>query len=260
MSSLVSVITPAYCVEAFIGASVSSVLAQTYEDFELLVVDDASSDATADIVESFAALDGRVRLIRKLRNAGPAEARNTALDASRGRYVAFLDSDDLWLPEKLQVQLAAMAADPDVAVSYTSFRKIDESGALLGPPISIPRQLDYRGLLKNTAIVTSTGIVDRQRTGPFRMKRTFYDDYALWLDLLRRGHKAMGVRKDLARYRVRSGSWSRNKFNSARHVWNTYREVESLGLLDSAWCFAHYGVNALRKHGGAMREETDPDV
>jgi teichuronic acid biosynthesis glycosyltransferase TuaG len=251
MSRLVSVVTPAYRVEAFIGETIDSVLAQTYEDIELLVVDDASPDGTAAVVRERAERDPRVRLIRQPRNGGPAATRTAAVAEARGGLVAFLDGDDLWLPEKLALQVEHLRAHPEAALSFTSFRKIDEQGRLLGPAVNVPLRLDYAGLLKNTAIATSTVLVDRERTGPFRLKQTFYDDYALWLDLLKRGRHAVGLNQDLARYRIRSGSWSRNKLRSARHVWSTYRDVEGLGLMRSAWCFAHYGANALRKHAAA---------
>jgi teichuronic acid biosynthesis glycosyltransferase TuaG len=112
----------------------------------------------------------------------------------------------------------------------------------------VPAHLDYADLLCNTAIATSTVIVDRQMTGPFAMTHTYYDDYALWLSLLRRGHRAHGLKEDLMRYRVSAKSWSRNKANSARWVWRTYRDVERLSLARSAWYFANYACRGALKY------------
>ncbi len=244
--SLVSIITPAYKALAFVGEAIRSVQAQDFADWEMLVVDDGSPDGTAAEVDRYAAADPRVKLIRQP-NAGPAMARQAALDVATGRYVAFLDSDDYWLPGKLGRQLEFMAAR-DAAVSFTRFRRINQDGSQLGHLISIPDWLDYRGLLCNTALATSTVIVDRERTGPFRMTNTYYDDYALWLNLLKRGHVAHGLQEDLMRYRVLSQSVSRNKGKSARMVWRTYRETERLSPPVAAWCFAHYALNAWRKY------------
>jgi teichuronic acid biosynthesis glycosyltransferase TuaG len=242
----VSIITPAYKAGAFVGEAIRSVQAQDMTDWEMCIVDDGSPDDTAAVVAANAADDPRVKLIRQA-NSGPALARQAALDAAGGRYIAFLDSDDYWLPGKLSRQLAFMAQQQAV-VSFTRFRRINHDGTRSGHLIGIPDQLDYRALLCNTALATSTVIVDRQRSGPFAMTNTYYDDYALWLDLLKRGYVAHGLQEDLMRYRVVGQSVSRNKGKSARMVWRTYREIERLSPLRAAWCFAHYSINALRKY------------
>jgi len=213
----------------------------------LLVVDDCSPDETAAIVESFAVNDPRIRLLRQQTNGGPAAARNRALAEARGRWIAFLDSDDTWLPEKLEKQLAFHRAR-NAKISFTEFRRVDADGSHVGRLITVRDWLDYGRLLCDTGIATSTVIVDRSKTGPFAMKKTYYDDYACWLELLRSGGRAVGLREDLMRYRVVGGSVSRNKLKSARHVWRTYREVERLGLLRSAWSFANYAGRGVLKY------------
>ncbi len=245
---LVSVITPAYKAASFVGTTIESVLAQDYPHWEMIIVDDKSPDETAELIQSYADRDPRIKPVQLPVNAGAANARNVALERARGRYVAFLDSDDLWLPSKLRTQLEFMHS-AGAAFSFTAFRRISQDGARTGHIISVPRRLDYVGLLKNTAIATSTVIVDRDVVGPFRMIRTYYDDLALWLTLLKRGVVAHGLRLDLARYRVVARSISRNKLNSALQVWRTYRDVERLGLPRAAWGFAHYAVRATIKYG-----------
>lgn len=246
MTPLVSVITAAYNAEAFIAETVASVQAQSLADWEMLVADDASGDRTAEIVAGLAATDPRIRLIRLAQNGGVARARNAALAAAKGRYVAFLDSDDLWLPGKLEHQVAFMQAR-DAAVSYTSFRRIDETGEQVGRLVKVPSRLTYRQLLKNTAIATLTGMVDTAKTGPIRMTEARRDDYILWLSILKRGFVAHGLQEDLARYRVVRGSLSSKPKRSAAWVWDVYRKVEKLNPLHAAWCMAHYGARAVLK-------------
>jgi teichuronic acid biosynthesis glycosyltransferase TuaG len=244
---LVSIVTPAYNATRFVPQTIESVLSQTYTDWELLIVDDCSEDDTVSVVGSYATRDSRVCLLRHQRNCGPAQARETALQASRGRYIAFLDSDDLWLPQKLEHQLAFMQRR-QATLCFTQFRRVDAEGHTVGRLINIPERLTYRDLLKNTAIATSSVIIDRDKAGPFQMTRTYYDDYALWLQILRRGFVAHGLREDLMRYRVVGKSVSRNKLRSATMVWRLYRDVERLGVLQSAWCFSHYAARAVFKY------------
>lgn len=246
-NNFVSIVTPAWRAAATVGETIESVLRQTYSEWEMLVVDDCSPDDTRARVAEFSARDPRVKLLPHVKNAGPAAARNTALSAARGRWIAFLDSDDIWLPQKLE-RTIAHARYARSALTFTGFRRIDADGGRTGHYISVPPSLDYRQLLRNTAIATSTVLVDRAMAGDFRMKQTYYDDFACWLDILRPGRTAHGLDEDLVRYRVVSGSVSRNKVRSAAKVWQTYREVEGIDPFRSAWYFVNYGLNGLIKY------------
>lgn len=246
-SELVSIITPAFRAARFVGDSIRSAVAQDYPNWEMLIVDDCSPDDTAKRVEEWVERDSRVRLIRQPRNGGPAAARNAALASSSGRFAAFLDSDDYWLPQKLSRQLEFMRTN-GAAISFTGFRRISEDGGQIGRLLTVPERLTYTQLLGNTAIATSTVIIDRSITGPLQMRHVYYDDFVLWLSLLRRGHVAFGMNEDLMRYRVVGKSVSRNKTKSAREVWKTYRNVEELGILRSAWCFVNYSARGWLKY------------
>jgi len=246
MSELVSVITPAFLAAEHIGEAIRSVIAQDHQDWEILVVDDGSPDETAGVVESFSRNDSRIRLIRQP-NSGPAAARQRGLDEANGRYVAFLDADDYWVPEKLSRQLRFMRRNR-AALGFTAFRRISEDGSTMGRLIYVPESIDYDGLLRNTTIATSTVMIDRERSGEFRMQSTYYDDYALWLNILRRGHVAWGLNEDLMRYRVVNGSVSRNKIKSAYWVWRLYRDVEGLPLKKAISCFAGYAFRGAVKY------------
>ncbi len=244
--SLVSIVTPAYNAARFLPETIRSVQAQTHGDWEMIVVDDQSIDVTCEIVEDFSRRDPRVRLVRQAANAGPAAARDAALLASSGRYVAFLDSDDLWAPTKLERQIQFMR-ERGAAISYTRFRRFRDGVAGFGRLIPIPDRLSLRQLLRNTAMATSTVLIDRAMTGPFRMREIPCDDFALWLDIVARGFPAYGLQEDLMRYRVVAHSFSRNKSRYAIKVWNTYRQM-GLKLPDAAWCFANYAARAWLKY------------
>jgi teichuronic acid biosynthesis glycosyltransferase TuaG len=246
-SELVSIITPAFRAARFVGESIRSAIAQDYRNWEMIIVDDCSPDDTVKCVDEWIKRDSRVRLIRQPRNGGPAAARNAALANSSGRFAAFLDSDDFWLPQKLSRQLEFMRANR-AAFSFTGFRRISEDGGHTGRLLTVPERLTYAQLLGNTAIATSTVIIDRSITGALQMRHVYYDDFVLWLSLLRRGHMAFGMNEDLMRYRVVGKSVSRNKTRSAREVWKTYRHVENLGMLRSAWCFVNYSARGWLKY------------
>jgi teichuronic acid biosynthesis glycosyltransferase TuaG len=245
--ALVSIIVPAYKAAAFIDRTIESVRAQTYPHWEMLIADDCSPDETREIVSRWAQRDPRIQLIALEKNEGPAGARNAALERAQGRFVAFLDSDDMWLPAKLE-RCVAHAGAHKAALVYTGFRRISHDESRTGDYIAVPRTLSYWQLLGNTAIATSTVLIDRAIAGDVHMERAYYDDFVCWLSILKCGHVAHGLDEDLMRYRVLAKSVSRNKGKSAQQVWKTYRQVEHLGLVASAWYFSRYALNAVRKY------------
>lgn len=244
---LVSIITPAFRAAALVGDTIQSAIAQTYPNWEMLIVDDCSPDNTAETVLQWAERDSRVKLIRHEKNGGPAAARNTAIAAAGGRWIAFLDSDDLWLPEKLERTLAHAKAHSS-PLTFTGFRRMSFDGGTVGRNIGVPATLTYRQLLRNTVIATSTVVVDRAQVERIVMKKTYYDDFACWLEILKPGRVAHGLDEDLMRYRIVHNSVSRNKRRSASHVWKNYRDVEKLSAPASLWYFANYAVNGFLKY------------
>jgi teichuronic acid biosynthesis glycosyltransferase TuaG len=246
-TNLVSIIMPAYNSSRFIGEAIQSVLEQDYQLWELIIVDDGSTDDTSKIVYEFSVKDSRVCLYNQI-NSGPALARQNALLHARGRYIAFLDSDDKWIKNKLSSQLNFMAVN-NVFFSYTSFRRINFYGLKVGSPIRIPDFLDYNKLLRQTAIATSTVLLDRSNLVPFRFTITVADDFVLWLDILKSNDiVARGLQMDLMRYRLVKNSVSRNKFKSVYTVWNTYRNVLGFGFYDSLINFFCYAYHAIIKY------------
>ena len=245
--SLVSVIVPVYNAARFLPDTLASVRAQTHGDWELLLVDDGSSDGSAPLMREAAAADPRVRVFFHARNRGVAAARNTGLSEARGTLVAFLDSDDLWEPDKLAQQVACLRAG-DAALVCTRYVHVDADGHLIRTLPPPPEDIGYRALLKGNVIGCSTVMLDLTRTGPVRFEARGHEDFALWLSLLRRGLKAKGLAAPLVRHRITGRSLSGNKLRAAGWAWKVYRESEGLPLFEALWYFAHYALRSVRKY------------
>lgn len=232
--SLVSIIMPCYNMEAYIENSIRSVLTQTYPHWELIVVDDASKDRSSEIVRRLMAEDSRVRLVSLERNGGIANARNAALAHAKGRYVAFLDSDDQWEPEKLETHIAYMTEN-NVAFTYSAFSRMREDGEIVSVR-NVPETLDYRALLRRNHIGCLTVVLDREKLKPFSMPKIRHEDYATWLTILKEnGITAHGLQKPLARYCLRGGSVSSNKWKSMTWVYNIYRIQEGMSAVKASF-------------------------
>jgi teichuronic acid biosynthesis glycosyltransferase TuaG len=246
---LISVITPAYNSEAHISQTIESVRTQTLPDWEMIITDDCSSDRTIDIIRSFQEKDERIKLIQLEKNQGAAVARNTSISEAKGRFLAFLDSDDQWLPEKLEKQLQFMQVN-DVAFSFTQYYPVNEAGEKTGAvEDEIPDKIEYNQLIKSNVIGCLTVMLDLEKTGPVRMVniRT-RQDYVLWLELCKRGFPAYNLKEPLALYRIKGESISSNKFKMAKQNWKVYREIEKLSLLKSIWYFLHYMYLKTKKY------------
>lgn len=243
---LVSIITPMYNAEKFIAKTIESVQAQTYQNWEMLIVDDVSTDQSAQIVQRYATEDSRIRYLRHEKNTGVTRARNMALKAAQGRYVAFLDSDDLWKTEKLEKQLTLMQRK-NIAFCYCACEVIDENGDKTGQVRYIPETLNYQKLLKGNAIACLTVILDKEIVGNIKMPEIPHEDYAAWLDILKKGITAYGINEVLAEYRVNRHSLSGNKLRAAKWTWDIYRKQQKLGVMKSCYCFVCYIIAAVLK-------------
>jgi teichuronic acid biosynthesis glycosyltransferase TuaG len=247
---LVSVITPVYNAEKFISKTLDSVLAQTYENFEHILVDDCSTDSSAEIIGEYAQHDARVKYVKLEKNSGAAAARNKALSLAEGRYVAFVDSDDEWKKDKLARQIELMR-EKGYGFTYTAIEMIDEEGKVVKSKRPVAPVVDYNYLLSNTVIACSSVVIDRSVSGPFLMPDVRKgQDFATWLSLLRGGMKAYGIDEALVRYRLVQGSISSNKFGALKRTWHIYRDVEHIGFFKSARHFSLYALHALKKYLG----------
>jgi len=244
MNPIVSIVMPMYNAEAFVEEAVASVQAQSLEEWELLIVDDASTDASAERVARLAQGDARIKLIRLSENGGAGVARNAGIREARGRFIAFLDADDRWTPEKLDRQTRFMR-DRGLAFSYAAYFRMSELGEPIGV-VGVPERLTYSDLLKTCYIGCLTAIYDTQFFGKVYMpviRRR--QDYALWLKLLKKVEYAEGINEPLAYYRLRGDSISAKKMGTSLYTWNMYRKVERLPLLKAAYFFSHYAMRGL---------------
>ena len=243
----VSIIMPSYNAAKFIAASIQSVIEQTYNNWELLITDDCSKDDTVKIVEQFIEKDNRIKLFSTGKNSGPACARNKSLENATGKYIAFLDSDDIWVSNKLETQIQFMI-EKNIAFSFSSYSVIKEDGTPTGNTINVPKVIGYHGYLRNTIIGCLTVIIDREKTGNFIMPNIkSSQDMALWLLIMKRGFKAYGLQNTLACYRLVSTSNTSKKWKAAKDVWKVYREIEHINPIYSAICFIGYAINAIIK-------------
>jgi teichuronic acid biosynthesis glycosyltransferase TuaG len=241
---LVSVITPSYNAEKYLSKTINSVLAQTLLNWEMLIVDDCSQDNSSQLIEQYLNRDERIKLIRLNKNSGAAVARNVAIEKSRGRYIAFLDSDDRWLPDKLEKQVKFMQ-ERDVAFSYTAYEKLNDSSIVVGN-VHVPAKVSYQDLLKVCSIGCLTAMYDTEKLGkiymPLIRKR---QDFGLWLRILKKIPYAYGLDEVLAQYQLREDSISSDKIAASRYQWRIYRDVEKISLPVAVYYFAHYAVNGI---------------
>jgi len=242
---LVSVIMPVRDGGRFIVEAIESVINQTYLHWELIIINDGSRDDTLEIAQKYAKDDNdRVKVLSLPEGAGVAKARNYGLSKSRGRYIAFLDADDVWMPSKLEKQIGFMKLNKCV-LCFSAYETIDEQSYGIGM-VGVPDKVTYSGLLKANVIGCLTAVYDVTYFGrvnmPLIMKR---EDYAFWLMLLKKVNFAYGINEPLAKYRVHASSASYKKRKVIGPTWILFRENEKLSLLQSLYCFTRYGVRGV---------------
>jgi len=244
---LVSIITPVYNAEKFLSETIESIKEQTYKNWELLLVDDCSKDNSAKIIKEFKRSDDRIKYIKLEKNSGASISRNTGIKNAKGRFIAFVDSDDLWEPEKLEIQIKYML-NKKLGFTFTSYRYMKENGTKTNKVAKAPFKINYNGLLKNTIIGCSTVVIDRAIVGDFQMPLVRRgQDTATWLQILRKEKYAYGIQKDLVNYRLVGDSLSSNKIKALKRTWNTYRNVEKLNIFKCSYVFCFYIYNAIKK-------------
>lgn len=246
MNDVVSIITPMYNAEHYVAETMDSVLKQTYENWEMIIVDDCSTDQSPDIVKQYAKKDGRIRYYRNTQNLGVAKSRNAAIEFATGRYIAFLDSDDRWLPGKLEKQLTYMKEHQSV-FCFSACAVIDAQGRDTGKRRKVPKKTDYKRLLKENVIPCLTVILDTQGVSQIRMPEVRHEDYALWLDILKSGISAEGIPEVLAQYREDESSLSGNKRKAAMWHWNILYHYEGLHFWKAVYYMIWYVYYSVSK-------------
>lgn len=246
--NLVSIIVPVYNIEKYIKETMDSVRSQTYQAWELLLVEDGSTDGTVNVITEYMeqTKDSRIRLIRQPSNMGAAKARNRGLEEATGRYIAYLDADDLWMTQKLEREVAFMK-EKQAAFAFTGYEFADEEGKGTGKVVKVPEVLTYKEALKNTTIFTTTVMFDTEKIekNQLIMPVIKSEDTALWWKVLRSGYVAYGLNENLVRYRRAGKTLSSNKLEAIRRIWNLYRKAEGMGVVSSAYHFCFWAVRAV---------------
>lgn len=244
MRPSISIITPSYNSSIFILKTLKSVTSQSFDNWEMIIVDDCSTDNSIEVIQLFAECDSRIKLIQLTENSGAAVARNKAIEAATGRFITFLDSDDLWMPNKLEKQVQFML-DQNIAFSFSAYEKIDEKGVPFDI-VSVPEKINYKQLLKTNVIGCLTAMYDVEKLGKVYMPvNTKREDFATWLAILKQVDYAYGMPDVLAQYRVYASQSSAKKTKMAKENWRLYRDIEQLGVFKSAYYFAHYAVRGV---------------
>ncbi len=248
MKETVSIVVPVYHAERFIEATLDSVLAQTYTDWELLLVVDGKEDPTIPVIEAYRerTKELRIRLLVQESNKGAALARNRGVQEAKGRYIAYLDADDLWRPQKLERELDFMK-EKEAAFAFTGYEFADENAVGTGKVVRVPQRLTYHKALKNTTIFTTTVMFDTQRIekSQLEMPNMKSEDTALWWRVLRSGYDAYGLDENLVYYRRPGKSLSSNKLEAIRRIWNLYRKAERLSIPYSCYNFCFWAITAV---------------
>ena len=247
MTPLVSIVTPCYNAESYISLTINSVLAQTFGAWEMLVIDDCSTDRSSVIVKEFAAKDCRIKYLKTDQPShSPTRPRNMGINAARGRYIAFLDSDDMWLPEKLEEQLKIVNQN-EVAIVFSNYEKIDKEGQRSDRKVIAPSYVDYSRLLKGNCIGCLTAMYDTAKVGKVFFKNVGHEDCVLWLDILKKGFKAQNTNTIAALYRVGNLSVSSNKLKILSWQWNILRNEEHFPIYKAFYFYVHYAIRGFLK-------------
>lgn len=243
---LVSIIMPVYNSEKYIKDAIQSILKQTYDNWELIIVDDCSTDNSSKIINEFCENNNRINRFRFKKNKGVSKARNYGIEHSNGDFIAFLDSDDFWKENKLKSQIEFMLKN-NFAFTYTSYTLVDQNEKKI-KDIIVDKNVNYSQLLKGNIITCSTVILNKKIICDISMPQIKHEDYATWLDILKSGVKAYGIKEPFVYYRKQNNSITANKFQSALWTWNIYRKHQNLSLIKSLYYFINYSFKGLIKH------------
>ena len=249
MDELVSIVIPVHNAEKYINETINSVINQTYQNWELILVDDCSTDKSIKIINNIIKKNKKIKLIKLKKNSGAAVARNTGIDEAKGKYICFLDADDIWDKEKIEKQIKFITKN-NYAFIFTGYEFMSEDGIPNGKKVFVPLKIKYSEALKNTTIWTSTVMFNMQKLS----KNDIYmpnvkrgQDTATWWKVLKKIDYAYGINEILAYYRRSSNTLSSNKLKALKRTWNLYRNVEHLGIFASTYNFIFYCFNAIRR-------------
>lgn len=248
MDPLVTIVTPCYNAEKTISETIESVLSQTYKNWEMLIIDDGSTDNSQTLVNNYILKDNRIKYLQTTHPTGsPSEPRNIGIENARGEYIAFLDSDDKWLPNKLEKQMQFIDENHyDLVYSY--YEKISWDGARDSRIVKTRKVTRYCDLLKSNSIPCLTSVISRRAIGETRFKQIPQEDFCFWLDILKKGYVAHNLCEVTAFYREAKSSRSANKIDMFKGYWNVIRNHQNIGFLESSCYMVTYSILGLAKY------------
>ncbi|QQE13939.1 glycosyltransferase family 2 protein [Planctomycetota bacterium] len=253
----VSIITACYNSEKYIEDTIRSVQAQTYDNWEMIIIDDCSTDQSRDIVERYQGNDSRIKLLQTERNGGQSIARNMGVKIAKGQYLTYLDSDDLWDSEFL-AKATSFMQEKNAELITTGYRRRTHDLAINLSDAVIPPTISYETTLKTCHFTCLTTMYDMSKIGKhYMLKIKKRSDLALWLEILKNIKHAYGLDEVLATYRIHGGSLSRNKFSAASFQWQVYRDIEKLNLIQASYYFLHYTIRGLLKNYTILRPKAN---
>lgn len=245
---LVSIITPCHNGERYLKECIETVKSQTYQNWEMLIVDDGSTDSSADIILTYSNNDSRIKYLKTGKASGsPAKPRNMGIDAAQGEYIAFLDCDDMWLPNKLERQLA-LFEDKHPVIVFSNYCKINEKGERHNKTVIAPNKVDFKKLLRGNCLGNLTCVYDRNKVGNIRQKKLGHEDYLFWLTILKEGSFALNTNTEEALYREMNNTVSSNKAKVYKWYWHIFRKELKMSWIYSAYYLCHCGVRAILKY------------
>ncbi|MGE4346964.1 MAG: glycosyltransferase family 2 protein [Flavobacteriaceae bacterium] len=248
MNSLVSIITPTFNSEKYIQQTIQSVQNQTYQNWEMIIVDDCSSDNTIQIVEEIVKQESRIILIKSDKNVGPAVSRNKGIERAKGRYMTFLDADDIWLEDFIHNSIRTIN-ETGISFVFSSYKRSDEQLSFVYSDFIVPEKVTYTDILKSNSISCLTAFIDIQTLGKKFMPEVYKrQDMGLWLKYLKEIPIAYGIKQPQAIYRIRKNSLSRKKSDLIKYQWQFYRKVEKLSVISSTYYMVHWAVRGFLKY------------
>jgi glycosyltransferase involved in cell wall biosynthesis len=249
MQYLVSIIMPCYNSQNYIEEAIESVVVQTYENWELIIIDDCSKDNSVKIAEKYCKQDKRILFYKNEKNIGPAKTRNKGIELAKGQYIAFLDSDDVWHNEKLDKQISFLKQNQSCDLCSSSYEIIDENSNKIKEYKVKEKVLKYADLLKENVILCTTVIGKSELFKANQFKSDFkHEDFVLWLSLLSKNKRIYTMDINLARYRYNKGSRSFNKIKAAEDRWRILRENEKKEILKAFYYMCFYFLNGIKKY------------
>lgn len=248
METLVSIITPTYNSEKFISETIQSVLNQTYQNWEMIIVDDCSADNTKALTEEWSKKDTRIKSIALTTNSGPAKTRNAGIELAMGNYMTFLDADDIWFPDFIENSIKTIN-QTGIHFVFSSYKRSNENLEFVYSDFIVPQKVTYTDILKSNSISCLTAFVDIKKLGKKKMPEIFKrQDMGLWLQYLKEIPYAYGIQEPKAIYRIRENSLSRNKKNLIKYQWQFYREVEKLSVFQSIYYMLQWMYRGFMKY------------